>query len=882
MALAVVVVLHAASAWFAAGLHFNNSPEIYYPADAPAVVLRDELRREFPSDEALTVLFHGRDLYGTDFMTRLDGLVRKLQQHPLVDRVTALTNFERITGSRDGFVVEPLVDVRRLARTTPQTLQARVLGDRFAPGTLASKDGQHVAMAVRPRPLTESGQRLEVTLAVMAAIHEAGLHAYYAGDGGPVTMDVAQLTSVLQDTMRFVPMTAAVSLLLLAWVVGRLRPVAIGAVAMTTVVLPVIAGLVVLGQPYTMATAILPSLLAAYTVATLLHFYAGVQRAQRAATDRDEIIDRALSETRNPSLFNVLTTGAGLMSLLLVPIPPIQTFGVAGAAGTLLVYITVQWLVPPILRRWDRKPWPQRASGMGTFGKLARRLALVSVRWPKSMVALVVALVVALYPLTQRVQVETDMLAFFAPTHPINVDTRRIESALSGVTTLEISVRGNARDAFQRVASLRELRGFQDWLESLPEVDRSISMVDLVEEMHWAMNGERTGFRALPGNDRLLRQYLLIYDGEDLYELVNRDFDHARIVVNLNVHGTAAIGQSIERIRARLVERPLTGLMVDVGGYGRLLSDQVDLLVEGQVNSFAGAFGQIFLFMTLLWRSLKASAICMVPNLAPLFFIFVLMGASGTHLDSATVMIASVVLGITVDDTIHLFHAYRERLARGLQPLWAIVRSYEATGRAVLATSAVLIAQFGLLAASDFIPTANFGLMTATGLLTGLAFEVLLLPALLVLVYHRGSARIARAARTSRSAAPSSQAQSSPPAARDSAAAHAAAVEPVVRRVLVCHGDDCRRRGALAVWRRMRAEQRSLAERGRDVRLQLAKTSCLGACDFAAVAQVFPEGTYYGRLDGAAMDRVIDEHLLHGQPVSGLALPESAIKPSEE
>jgi len=92
------------------------------------------------------------------------------------------------------------------------------------------------------------------------------------------------------------------------------------------------------------------------------------------------------------------------------------------------------------------------------------------------------------------------------------------------------------------VATLGAVRDFQRWLEALPEVDRSVSMVDLVEEMHWAMNGEKPAFRALPGNDRLLRQYLLVYDGEDLYELVNRDFQHARILLNLNVHGANEIG----------------------------------------------------------------------------------------------------------------------------------------------------------------------------------------------------------------------------------------------------------------------------------------------------------------------------------------------------
>lgn len=876
LALACVVALHALSAHYVVGLRFNNAPEIYYPPGAPAVKLRDALRRDFPSDEALTVLFHGDDLYSAEFLTRLDALVGKLGEHSLVDRVSAVTNFEHIAGTADGFTVQRLVDPSRLKGVAPAQVQARVLGDRFAPGTLASRDGKYLAMAVRPKPLAESGQRLALKVAVAAAINDVGLRPYFAGDAGPVTMDVAQLASILQDSMRFVPLTVGIGLALLAWVVGRWRPVAIGALAMTSVVLPVVAALVASGQPYTMATAILPSLLAAYTVATLLHFYAGVQRAQRTMSDRDAIIDHALAETRKPSAFNVLTTSAGLLSLLLVPIPPIQVFGVAGAAGTLMVFLVVQVLVPPILRRFDAQPWPLRTSGMGRLGHVARRLALWSVRWPKTVVVTLVAIVAALFSWTQKVAVETDMLAFFAPTHPINVDTRRIESALSGVTTLEISVRGRGRDAFQRVENLRQIKRLQDWLASLPEVDRSISMVDLVEEMNWAMNRERPAFRALPGNDRLLRQYLLIYDGEDLYELVNREFDHARIVINLNVHGTAEIRESIDRIRSYIRREPLSDLVVDIGGYGRLLSDQVDLLVAGQLQSFAGAFGQIFLFMAFLWRSFKASALCMAPNLAPLYFLFALMGATGIHLDSATVMIASVVLGITVDDTIHLYHGYLERLRRGLSPMWSIVRSYEASGRAVLATTVVLVAQFALLTASDFIPTANFGLMTAVALLAGLAFEVLLLPALVVLTAGapwtwRSALGLRRRhpARTSNEPGRAADAGNGGEASR--VGDHRSGA--VRRRVLSCHGDACKQAGAAAVWRRLAEQRDRLGDEGRSDRLQLTKTSCLGPCRFAPVVQVYPEDVSYGLLDDVRLDEIVDEHLVHGRPVVRLALP---------
>ena len=889
LALLIVLAVHAVGGWLAGGLSFNNAPEVYYPKGSPAVVLRDALRKDFPNDEMLTVLFSGPDLYSADVLGRIARLVDALEREPLIDRVSAVTHQERISGADDGFAVERLIDLRTLATTPPEVVKARVLGDRFAPGMLASKDGLHLAVAVRPRALESSSERLQIKVAVARAINDAGLRPYFAGDAGPITLDVAQLSSILSDSQRFVPLTVLIGLALMAWVVGRWRPVALGAVAMSTVVTPVLAGIAVSGVPYTMASAILPSLLTAYTVATLLHLYAGVQRAQRSGLARAAAIDKAIGETRRPALFNVLTTGAGLCSLMLVPIPPIQVFGLFGALGTVVVFLVVYGLVPPLLARFDGRPWPQAKSAMGRLGRLARRITAASIRHPGRVLAGCAASVLLLAPLATHVQVETDLLAFFADDHPVNVETRAVESALSGVTTLEISLRGDTRDTFQRVQTLQQVQALQRWLESQPEVDRSISMVDLVEQMHWAMNGEDPAFRALPDNDRLLRQYLLVYDGDDLYEVVNRDFQHARMVLSLNVHGTQAIRDTIARIQTRVAAQPIAGVQVDIGGSGRLLADQMELLVGGQAYSFVGAFVQIFLIMALMFRSPMASAVCLVPNIAPMFYLYALMGGAGIRLDLATVMIASVVLGITIDDTIHLFHGYRQRLKGGMAPVWAIMRSYDASGRAVIATSVVLIAQFGLLALSDFVPTANFGLMTATGLLAGLAFELLLLPPLLLAVFHRGG-RGARRSGRGVGAQPAPATDFAPTELATGFAATrlmpdrpaqpepvAAAGAPLAARVLACNGTRCREAGGRVVLSHLQSEQHRLAGDARQHDAwQLTRTSCLGPCHQAPVMQIYPAGTLYGTLDRARLDRIVASHLVAGRPVMEIALDAAA------
>lgn len=731
LALGILLVILLGSLPFVFKLHFNNAGDIYSPPDAPIIQLRESLFKEFPNDEALIALFEGNQLYTPQFLAALNRVAHKMERHPDVDRVLTLTTAEHIDATDDGFAVTLLVDPNNLDERSPAQWKARVLGDTFAPGLIASRDGRAIALVVRPKFLKESLARRDIQIALDEAIAAEKLDAHHTATAGTVAQTVEELRSLWRDSAIFIPLTVVIGLALMWWVVGRVRPVVVGGLAMGAVVSASVAGLVLFGQPYTPITAMIPTLMAAYSTATLLHFYAAIQRGRIALLSRPQRIARALKETFTPGLFNVLTAGAGLLSLLWVDIPPVQAFGLSGAIGTLMVFLVVFLLVPPILLKWDTPRWPRRRSGLAYARHIAVAVSIFSMRNAKAVLTVTVLLVLATIPLVMQVKVESNLIEFFAPDHSISRSTARVESVLSGVTSLEIVLTGSARDSLKDPARLAQIKALQTWLEQQPEIDRSFSLVDVMEELNRAFSGGEVGANALPTNRKLIEQLLLIYDGKDLYELVNREFQRGRITLSLNVHGSNEIRQVIERVRGHVAAHPIQGVAIEFAGFGRLFTDQENRIVNGQVKSFASAFLQILLLMALLFRSFRGALICLVPNLAPLFFIFVVMGTMGIALDVATVLIAGVILGITVDDTIHLYHGYQHRIRHGVSPVFAIIRSMESAGRAVIATAVVLIAQFSLLGLSDFRPTAHFGMLCAVGLFAGEVFELLLMPALL-------------------------------------------------------------------------------------------------------------------------------------------------------
>lgn len=725
-------------------LVINNSQEIYFPASAPAVQLDAKVRETFPTDQALILLLQGEGLWGEEVIRRLDSAVQELESHPLIERVITVTTVDHIAGTDDDFIVEPLVDTDFVDLSDEAGLLERVLGDRFAPGLVVSEGGDAIAVIVRPSALDSSLQRQDLLSDVITSIKSNGLFDYVSATAGHLFLDVSQLKATVQDTLVFVPLTTVVGLLLIWLLYKRLLAVVLVLVMVGTMVTMTVALLVLWGKPYTSVASIMPPFMSALTTALLIHIFNGLAQASRLGFQGQERVVWSFRRLRRPVFFTCLTTSVGLFSLMVNQIQPIQAFGVVTGIAVLLLYPVVMGLLPAIIVKWDKQDWPAMSQVSCWLDRWVLWLSRLAIRRAGWVLLITVVFLSVLTPFVFKVHAETDIYKFFKDDHPLNVSTRLIEEKLSGVTTLEVVFAAEKQDALKAPERLAEIKRFQEWLDSLPAVGRSFSMVDIIEEMNWAFHGEEDEYRRVPVDSMLLTQYLFIYSGKELFELVDEGFQKTRLTMNLNVSGANEIQGVIDEIETYLKQYPVADLEWQIVGFGRLFADQEELLVQGQANSLWVVLLFIFLVMCLLWRSLSDALLCMLPNVSPILIIFILMGALGIWLDMATAMIASVAIGVAVDDTIHIYHGYKERIRQGRGVVFSLLRTYSQAGRAVMATTLVLSVQMLLLASSQFIPTIEFGVLTAVGLITALVFDLLVLPALLVVLSQKAEARRAR------------------------------------------------------------------------------------------------------------------------------------------
>lgn len=716
-------------------MQINDAPSVYFPPDAEAVRFENELRTLFPSDHLLILLFAGRPetLFAADFLGQVHTLTRSLNRHPLVERVLAVTNADHIAGSEEGFAVERLVDVKTLQGRAPQETYRRAAGDRFAPGFLLAKDGSAVAVVVRPKRSLDSLEAASLHEFSLQAVRTQGLEERLSAVAGHVALVTTQLNTFLHDLTVFVPTTTAIGLILLWWMFRRSLVVVAALISMATGVGMALATVVWLERPFTLIGAIIPSLISALAVAMLIHWFTSLAHAAQRGVHGEARQRAALAEIERPARYTALTTAAGLGSLAFSPVQPVATFGLAAAVGVMVLYVVILWMLPALFASWDQKSWPVTRTGLKQVTQFVDALLHISLRRPIWVISIFALLVIVAIPSVLNVYAETDVYRFFPDDHPLTESTRLAEDKLSGIIALEVVFSGAARDALKDPAVLRAIDQFQHWADNHPLVNRTLAMTDLIEDMHWAFNEEKPEFRRLPENRALISQYLLVYDGRDLYDLVDREFKNTRISIHLNAHGTREIQRFISDARTRLAQWPATDVNWRIAGLGRLYADQDQLMTRGQVQSAVGALLLIYLLLALFWRSPAAGGLAMIPNISPVLLVFMIMGWFGIWLDMATAMIASVAVGIAVDDTIHLYDGYRRCRRGGLALVPSIVRTYSRVGRAVTATTIILSAQFLVLTLSDFSPIQYFGLLTFVGLLAALLFDLLLLPSLFVL-----------------------------------------------------------------------------------------------------------------------------------------------------
>ncbi len=509
-----------------------------------------------------------------------------------------------------------------------------------------------------------------------------------------------------------------------------------------------------MGMTMSSMVTIIVYLVLAVGVSDAVHILSGYLYFRNLGQDHREALRLTFQKSGLACVLTSVTTAIGLLSLLLVPIVPISTFGMFSALGVgLALLMTLFWL-PIMLDRWAPSPRPSGGTRSRHHGvqQLLQRLEPLSYQAPVAVTLAFAGIGAVLLVGVFRVQVDSNMVNLIKEGVPLRETYELVDQKMSGTNSMELLIDGKQAGVLKDPDVLQAMDDLQRHLEQqYPDlVTRTTSLVNIVKDSYRVLNEGRPDWYRLPEDPAVLSNTLFLFNNADPGErrrVVTDDYAMGRIAVSLRNAGSQEYRALIDETEQWAHQRfaPLLGKYPDltIGGTGTLALTMVltDYISWSQIKSFGLALAVISALLLITFGSLKAGLVALFPNLFPILTIFGLMGWLEMPLDADTLLIAPITIGIAVDDTIHFLTHYRAEIQVRNDPREAIRHAFRETGQAISFTSIILSLGFLIFVFSTHQGLSNFGVMSAVAFVAALLADLLLLPSLCLLVNLRFGAQ---------------------------------------------------------------------------------------------------------------------------------------------
>jgi predicted RND superfamily exporter protein len=744
LVIAATVLITVFLGYFALRLQIDSDVINLLPPSLRIMKLTAKYGKSLDAGE-LFLAVESPDLFRLDKLQAFEQAIRRIERHPQVLGAIHPFNMIAFEGGGGRLRLVPL-GPRGSAPRSPAELadfRRRLGQDPLARNLVVSKDGTALA-AVFPVKLSDDYADL------LSTVDEAvrpmrGLYRIYL-TGTPV---VAQTTkeALLQDVPKFLAMSALVILVALFLSFRSIRSIVLPLIVVGLGTLWTTGTMVLLGFKMTVVSIMAPPLVltlgSSYSIHVLNQYYrdTGQDPADKSW------IPGAVRLVNPTVLLAALTTIIGFASLATATLRQIREFGVATSIGILYCMVLALFFLPASLSiARNPRPREQERVVSGPLARAMERLAGWIVRWRYLILAFVV-LVVAGFALSIRhIQYQTNYLAYYRQSERIVKDSRAIVEKFGGYTNVFLTMEAPEGTAnyFLDPAVLARVASFEDALRREPDISYLLSFTSLLRQMNQAMSGSYE----LPAERapvllaaRYLRAIAASPYGRSLEALpINESY--SRLTFSLRVYdsrrNTVMLEPQLKQLTKRverIMDRTLGGLPRPVmWGRALILLHISEILSRDQIWSAVTSVLLIFLVTSLGFRSVRLGSITLIPLTVGILLNFILMVLLRIPFDVVTVMFSSVVMGVGIDDSIHLILWYRRSLAEFPDPAdhgKALARTLMIAGRPILLTSLTIVAGLLVLAFSRFMPVVYFGLLVSLALLTTTIGALIILPAVL-------------------------------------------------------------------------------------------------------------------------------------------------------
>ncbi len=699
----------------------------------------------FGNDQYVAVMVENENLFSREALLKLRELHNELYDSvPFVENVTSLIDVEFTRGTDYGMSIEQIVPGNIPdSEEALEEIRSLAFSKKNFRERLISSDGKQTWIMIKLLPFPEEWQdqyeeypQLMVGSAVDRILGKETYSELNPRGTGMPYLAHEKREYFQKETGRVMGLALLMAVLVLAVALRSFKGVLIPLITAFSSIL-IVNGLIGFsGIAVDNMVMVFPILIGlAVALAYSIHIYSFYKRHFLQTGFRKRAVIHAMAEMGWPVFFTALTTVSALLSFLFIPIRTVRFIGLTTAAVVACTYFVIIILMPTLLSFGkNRKPHPVYSKNGGTF--FEKRLSQLGdwvISHTKIIAPLYLVITAVLIVGVTRVEADIDIRKNIGLKVPyvnelFEVTQTELGALYSYDVVIELDEAGKAKDP----EVLKNLEILSQEIETFPLTKRTHSLLDIIKDMNQVLNEDNPQSYVIPDNREMIAQLLLLYEnagGTESEYWVDYDYQHLRLQVQMDNMRASEARDEYEQIEERAAQL-FPGAEISVVGTMPQFMKMIFYIIHGQVISFCIAFLVITVILMVVFGSVKTGLIGLIPNITPAIVIGGILGFAGIPLDSSTVIIMPMILGLAVDDTIHFINHGKLEFSRTGRYRSSITRTFGTVGVALFFTTLILSAVFLIYMTSEVKTYFNTGLLAISGILSALLADYLVTPGL--------------------------------------------------------------------------------------------------------------------------------------------------------
>jgi predicted RND superfamily exporter protein len=711
--------------------------EKFFPEDSEDTEFFFNYREEFDSDNDYILIGLGNDgtLFDYDFLKDVDSLTRRLERLELVQHSISLTNQKNYAKTPFGFEMFEIPYINFEEKNSRKD-STQIFQNKELVGFLISSNAKYLNIYIKHENYLSKAKCDILLREVQNLIDEYDFDEVHLA--GRTVGQFYYVNQMQKELKLFFIVSAILVILFLYTAFKSFQGVLFPLIIVLSSMIWIFGFMGLIHEPVNILLTILPTIMFVVSMSDVIHFVSRYIDEKRIGVNSIAALKVTVKEVGLATFLTSLTTSIGFLSLFLVKVEPIKEFGVYTGIGVILAFLATYGMLPFFLlisnkidgrgRKVSRSYWENGLRKLFVY-VLRRRILIYTVSF--------ITVVVSVYGIT-KIDKNHYILDDVSKDSSVKQDALFFDKNFGGVRPFQLAVKlVNDQDSLMSLPVLQEIEKIENYLIKEYGVGRINSLASVFKIINRINNGANPEYYKLPETNKKIGKYkkkfLTKENMNPAKMMVSKDERSTRIIGSIGDLGSQIIKEKNidfqkfidQEINAEIIEVKITGT-------AHLLDQNMESLADSIFYGLGIAIVIVSLIMAILYKSLKIVVISIIPNVIPLIIIAGIMGFFGIQFKVTTAIIFTIAFGICVDDTIHFLSKFNHEMRKGKGKLYALKRTYLATGKAIILTSLILCSGFLMLIFSNFSGTFYTGVLITIALLFAVIADLTILPILLL------------------------------------------------------------------------------------------------------------------------------------------------------